>query len=89
MLEGIFLLKREFRGHYDLSLWVECGFETALERAIARGQEGLPEAETIAAYRTIYFPAQELHFARDDPKAAATLILGNDPRIVDRAFGAA
>jgi hypothetical protein len=62
--------------------------DIAVERAIARGQEGLPEEQTIAAYRTIYFPAQELHLSRDDPKTAATLALVNDPRIVDGAFGA-
>ena len=81
LLEGIFLLKREFQHHYDLSLWIECSFETALERALARGQEGLPPDSTIHAYRTIYFPAQEIHFARDNPKAAAAAIIPNDPRL--------
>lgn len=79
VLEGIFLLKPEFRRHYDVALWVECGFETALGRALARGQEGLSREETIRAYRTIYFPARELHLARDDPRSAATLVLDNDP----------
>ncbi len=81
VLEGIYLLKRAYRAYYDLSVWVECGFETALERAIARAQEGLPPQETVRAYRTIYFPAQEIHFERDNPKDAATMILVNDPRL--------
>jgi uridine kinase len=81
LLEGIYLLKREFQDHYDLSLWIECSFDTALERALARGQEGLPPSATIHAYRTIYFPAQEIHFARDNPKAAAAMIIPNDPRL--------
>ena len=42
VLEGIYLLKRAFQSYYDLSFWIECSFETALERAIARAQEGLP-----------------------------------------------
>lgn len=78
LLEGIFLLKRELRGHYDLSVWIACGFETALRRAVARCQEGLPPERTIEAYRTIYFPAQRLHFERDDPREAAGMILDND-----------
>jgi uridine kinase len=78
VLEGIYLLKRELRAHYDLSFWIECSFATALARALARRQEGLSADETIAAYRTTYFPAQELHFARDDPKAGATAIVNND-----------
>ena len=80
-LEGIYLLKRAFLAHYDLSVWIECGFETALERALSRGQEGLPPEETIRDYRTIYVPAQEIHFQRDDPKAEATLVINNDPRL--------
>jgi uridine kinase len=80
-LEGIYLLKRAFRSHYDLSYWIECSFDTALERAISRAQEGLPPEGTIRAYRTIYFPAQEIHFQRDNPQAAATMIVNNDERL--------
>lgn len=79
-LEGIYLLKRAFQGYYDLSSWIDCSFETALQRALSRAQEGLPPQETVRAYRTIYFPAQEIHFQRDDPRAAATLIIDNDPK---------
>ena len=78
VLEGIYLLKQEFRHFYDFSVWIECSFETALKRAVARGQEGLPPAETIRAFETIYFPAQEIHFARDHPQQAATVIFDNE-----------
>jgi uridine kinase len=81
LLEGIYLLQERLRPHYDVSIWIDCSFETALERALARGQEGLPPEETVRAYRTIYFPAQEIHFAKDDPRAAASLVLPNDPRL--------
>jgi uridine kinase len=81
VVEGIYLLKRELRAHHDVSLWIDCSFETALERALARGQEGLPIDETVRVYRTIYFPAQEIHFARDEPRAAATAVIANDPRL--------
>ena len=40
-LEGIYLLKRAFQAHYDLSVWIDCSFDTALERSITRAQEGL------------------------------------------------
>jgi uridine kinase len=81
LLEGIYLFKREWRPHFDLALWVECTFQTALERALQRSQEGLPPDETIRAYETIYFPAQRIHFVRDDPRGAAHLIVPNDPRL--------
>jgi uridine kinase len=78
LLEGIYLLKRPFQAYYDWSIWIECSFETALERAIARAQEGLTREATVKAYRTIYFPAQEIHFQRDDPRRAASFIVDNE-----------
>jgi uridine kinase len=81
LLEGIFLLKRAHRGHLDLSVWIDCTFETALARALARGQEGLSREATIRDYETIYFPAQRIHHERDAPREFATAVLVNDPRI--------
>lgn len=31
VLEGIYLLERAFQADYDLSLWIDCTFDTALE----------------------------------------------------------
>jgi uridine kinase len=78
LLEGIFLLRRDFVHRYDLSAWVDCSFETALARALARNQEGLPPAEIEREYAEIYFPAQRLHAALDAPRDAAHVILPND-----------
>jgi uridine kinase len=81
LLEGIFLLKRNHRQHFDLTFWIDCTFETALERAIQRSQEGLPPGETLRAYETIYFPAQRIHLAKDGPREAASVVIPNDPRL--------
>ena len=78
LLEGIFLFKADYRGYFDLKIWVECSFQTALRRAIARCQEGLPPPETQNAFETIYFPAQRIHLNRDDPCRAVDLIFHND-----------
>ena len=83
LLEAIYLLQPAFISYYDLSIWINCSFETALERALTRGQEGLSPPETIKAYSTIYFPAQEIHFQRDNPLSLATVIINNDPRITN------
>jgi uridine kinase len=80
LLEGIFLLKQAYRLRYDLSFWVDCTFETALERALSRAQEALTASETVRAYETIYFPAQKIHLERDSPRAVAHL-WPNDPRL--------
>jgi uridine kinase len=78
LLEGIFLLKRELRDLYDLSVWIECGFETAFARALARNQEGLPRESLISDYGRIYFPAQEVHLLRDNPVEFADLIYSSN-----------
>lgn len=78
LVEGIFLFKHEYRSLFDLAIWVDCSFPTALARALERGQEGLPPEKTIAAYETIYFPAQKIHFEHDNPRASADLVLDND-----------
>jgi uridine kinase len=81
VVEGIFLLKIEHRKHFDLSFWVDCTFETAMERALSRRQEALSDEETRRAYETIYFPAQRIHFTRDNPRKAAGAIVRNDWRL--------
>ncbi len=78
LLEGIFIFKRAYVHHFDLKIWIDCSFETALQRAIARGQEGLSPSHTIAAYETIYFPAQRYHFDVDDPIVTADMIYSNE-----------
>ena len=77
LLEGIFLFKRKYVSKFDLRIWIDCSFEIALQRAIARSQEGLSTDETINAYENIYFPAQRLHFAVDQPHMAADLLFNN------------
>lgn len=79
LAEGIFLFKAAYRRIFDLTVWVDCSYETALERAIARSQEGLSPQDTTRAFETIYFPAQHLHAHIDAPKVHATYILPNDP----------
>jgi uridine kinase len=78
LVEGIFLFKRQYRTHFDLAIWIDCSFPTALARAIDRAQEGLSAAKTIAAYESIYFPAQRIHLTRDNPRENADLIFEND-----------
>jgi uridine kinase len=79
LVEGIFIYKRAHRSCFDLAVWIDCSFETALERALRRGQENLPPAATVAAYETIYFPAQQLHCRRDEPRRLADGVIVNDP----------
>ena len=78
LLEGIFLFKSAYRDQFDLKVWIDCSFATALRRAMARGQEGLPPQEAKRIFETIYFPAQRIHLARDNPRKAADIVFAND-----------
>ncbi|HEX6043631.1 MAG TPA: hypothetical protein VFZ22_04025 [Pyrinomonadaceae bacterium] len=78
LVEGIFLFKTLYLSHFDLTIWIDCSFSTALARAINRAQEGLSPANTIDVYETIYFPAQRIHLARDNPRENADLNLENN-----------
>lgn len=87
LVEGIFLFKPQYRKYFDLAIWIDCSFPTALARAIDRAQEGLSPANTIAVYDTVYFPAQKIHLTQDRPKENADLIFENDRYAeVSRAF---
>lgn len=78
LLEGIFLLKRDLRSHYDLAFWVECSFDAALRRAVMRNQEGADPWDIVKDYQTIYFPAQRVHFEKDAPLDSADLVYLNE-----------
>lgn len=78
LLEGIFIFKPRYLQFFDLKIWIDCDFKTALNRAVARSQEGLSPAETIAAYERIYFPAQRIHLEVDRPMASADIIFDNN-----------
>ena len=82
LLEGIYLFKRQYVHHYDLRVWIDCSFQTALERAVARAQvDRRSVQDTAQAYETIYFPAQLEHLARDTPREAADALIANDSRL--------
>lgn len=78
LLEGVFLFRREYRSLFDLTIWVQCSFDAALARAVKRSQEGIGTDEMIRDYQRIYFPAQRIHMARDNPALTADLVIDNE-----------
>jgi uridine kinase len=78
LLEGILLFTPQRRALFDLRWWIECSFETALQRARRRNQERLPDHELVADYNRIYFRAQRHHLEQDQPLAFIDGVLLND-----------
>lgn len=81
IIEGVYLFKRSHQQRFDIRVWIDCTFETALERAMARGQENLPADIARVEYEQTYFPAQRIHAERDDPRGTAHVIVVNDHRL--------
>lgn len=78
IIEGIFIFRRSLRPEFDLAVWIECSEATALARAIARNQEGLPKEAIRRDYAGVYVPAQRHHAAIDRARDAADLLVQND-----------
>ena len=78
LIEGIFLFQQKYLEHYDYKVWIDCSFETGLQRALSRNVEKLTMERLIEDYGKYYYPAQRLHFNKDNPKALTDIIYCND-----------
>jgi uridine kinase len=76
LLEGVFLFRPDLAPLLDLKVWLEIGFDEALERALLRDAEAMGGPDGVRErYATRYFPGQRLHLERDRPREAADLVL--------------
>jgi uridine kinase len=76
LLEGVFLFRSDVVPLLDLKIWLEIGFDEALERALVRDAEAMGgPAGVRERYATRYFPGQRLHLDRDRPDEAGDLVL--------------
>ena len=79
LLDGVFLLRPELAGRWDLSIFVSAAFEQVLERARLRDLARLGSAaEVERRFRTRYIPAQQLYFATASPADHADIVVHND-----------
>jgi uridine kinase len=79
LLDGVFLLRPELAGRWDLSIFVSAAFEQALDRARVRDLARLGStAEVERRFRTRYIPAQKLYFAMARPADHADIVVHND-----------
>ncbi|HEV2602495.1 MAG TPA: uridine kinase [Microvirga sp.] len=84
ILDGLFLHRRELRGYWDLSIFLDAPFEITIPRGASRGAGwGSPDPAAPSNHR--YVGGQMLYLAENDPKARATIVIDytnlTDPRI--------
>jgi len=70
VVEGVCALHRMFRDDYDLRVWVEAPRDVRLERGVARDGEA-----ARSTWEEIWMPMEDRYVERDDPVAAADLIV--------------
>ncbi len=72
IVEGCYSLLRHLRDRYDLTIWVECQVETAIENAIKRDGE-----EIRKIWTDVYAKNEELYIQNHRPIDTADVLLIN------------
>lgn len=81
IFEGVFVQRAELRNYWDLTIFLDITFETALKRNIDRQVDkdriGSKE-EIISRYQTRYQPGQQLYFDEAKPKENSDILIDNN-----------
>ncbi len=79
VFDGVFLLRPELIDFWDVKIFIDIRFETALKRALQRDVElfGSTE-EVIKRYQQRYLPGQKLYLESCQPAAKADIVLDNN-----------
>jgi uridine kinase len=79
IFDGVFLLRPELAGLWDLAVYLRVAPESTLRRALARDLELFGSAEeTRRRYLGRYLPGQALYRAEAAPEEHAHIVIGND-----------
>lgn len=79
IFDGVFLLRPELAGAWDLAVYLRVTPETTLRRALTRDLDLFGTAEEIRRrYLGRYLPGQALYQAEAAPEDTAHIVIGND-----------
>jgi uridine kinase len=79
LFDGVFLLRPELRGAWDLSIFVRVERDETLRRALVRDVGLLGSAEEVERrYRARYLPGQQLYLQDARPLDHADFVVDND-----------
>jgi uridine kinase len=78
LFDGVFLLRPELDGLWDVTVWVDAPFEITVERAVARDAGSSTDAAAIRdKYEVRYVPGQRLYLQQCQPHERADIVFGN------------
>ena len=76
LLDGLFLHSEPLRGCFDFTVFIATSFDTCLERALERNQEGVSSrAELAELYRVKYIPGFSLYLSASRPAEQASFVV--------------
>ncbi|PKO13089.1 MAG: uridine kinase [Chloroflexi bacterium HGW-Chloroflexi-10] len=79
LMDGIFMMRPELNGFWDLTIFLDISFETSIERAIQRDLTIMGSYEALQRrYQRRYIPGQELYLQLCHPKQRANVLIEND-----------
>jgi len=79
VVDGSFLQRPELAPHWDGVIWLDAGFDTALERALGRDEKVFGgRAEVREAYELRYHAACRRYLAEVRPVESAAVVVVND-----------
>jgi uridine kinase len=81
VFDGVFLLRPQLNGSWDLRIFLEVSFQETLRRAVARDRALFGSANaTRARYLRRYLPGQRRYLATVQPQRTADVVIDNhDP----------
>jgi uridine kinase len=78
IIDGIFLVRPDFRQYWDYTIWLQIDWETMIERAANRDVAWVGSAEVVIhRYRTFWIPTHTLYETKDRPTFATNVIVDN------------
>ncbi len=78
VFDGVFLMRPELIGRWDLRVFVSTELEKTVERAVIRERRVASRAEIERRWRERYIPAQRLYFATVRPTDHVDIVVHND-----------
>ena len=88
LVDGVFLLRPELHGQWDLSIFVRASPRERLARSMIRDLDHADSAEELERFFwKRYAPAHELYRRRVDPEALADLVVDNERPVAPRLRG--
>ena len=75
LIEGIFLLRNEWKHYYDFSIFLDCPKEVRFQRVCEREKYVGDMQERIKKYNNRYWPAEEYYLKTQKPLDVADFVL--------------